>query len=152
MWPLDMRLYCKNHFLMRAPSSSSLQEWQVRGLSRASYLFALDILSNTRATHVVVAKSRNNTIGWFRFKLEEGALTALGTWVDKGYRKHQIAQSLWQKALVEVNPHRVWVDAVSTEGVRLVSSLQAKWAEKVLWITPHAKTPPTDNTRAQNPG
>lgn len=137
---LECRLF-SSHLLLRPPSSIDLNAWKAKGLTKASYVFALDILSNARATHVAVVRDRGHIVGWFRYRFEDGSLTALGTWVDIDYRNRGLGKKLWEKAIEGMKPTHIRVDPVSAGGTRLVESLRTTW-DGIAWNLPNDRRLP----------
>lgn len=123
MRPTPKCTIVRHHLLLKSPKDWTLENCQARGLSRASYMFGMDLLSNDRVTHAVIAKDRDRIVGWFRFTLVNETLSAKGTWVDKDYRKQGLGKLLWQRGIGSVKPAKVRVDTISPEGRELVQSV-----------------------------
>lgn len=51
-------------------------------------------------------------------------VSSCGTWVDPKYRKHGIAQKMWEFGLAHENPKRVYVAVITDRGYTLAQSMK----------------------------
>jgi len=118
----------ETHFLTWP--AQKIKETEKHKLLEASEWAFFKSLGDDKASHVTIVSPN---IGWFRFSIIGRFLAAQGTWINPSYRKQGYALRLWNRALSEFNPRKVWVIAASKNGGNLIHSLENKHPH-IKWI------------------
>ena len=125
----NIRRVGKTHYITQQEGKI----WNKRA-TRAIKSFNTNVLYDCEATHSIVATSKGEMVGFFRYKISPKGkrFSAAGTWVQTKYRNSGLAKRMWNCVMKDLPVNaRVKVITISKGGDSLVNSMRDKWEPKI---------------------
>jgi GNAT superfamily N-acetyltransferase len=88
------------------------------------------------ASHAILAYKDDQLVGVFRYSLSNRGqiqhLDAAGTWIDKSFRRKNIASTLWDTVINQIKPQGIYVYTTTYCGYDWICSLKEKYPN-IVW-------------------